>query len=407
MTQALSPGVGTFPHLAMCFDGTWNTYQSRTNVSRIFEAIADANCGCRHQIKFYDEGVGTTLGTKVRGGLFGVGLSADILAGYAWLINHYVPGDLSPEADDPSGELFSEGSAIYLFGFSRGAYTARSLAGLVNRCGILKRSLFRGVPATVESELIQKAWELYRRVDFEDSPAEPRLSEECSAFRMSYAHTVRIKLVGVWDTVGALGVPRFISPVPLGKTIYGFHDTTLGRVVENARHAIAIDEHREDYACSMWTRRHRFTRSLEQRWFPGAHANVGGGYEDDTLPEPPLLWMTKEAGLLGLEFRREALEVMEQQLAKPCSSAPPAAFALDGTEFLAPIRDSYGEFLWGIYGTLKTIFQTGRYYRQMLIEVDDPRTNRGFGPDQTIDTTVFQKLAADPDYRPPNVAKSG
>src|SRR5689334_16573252 len=169
--------------LALCFDGTWNTYNSHTNVSRIFEAIADRNCGCDHQLKFYDEGVGTTLGTKIRGGMFGVGLSDNILAGYCWLSNHYQPGPLQTEADDASGERFSAGDEIFIFGFSRGAYTARSLGGLVNRCGIIKRSQFGGVPATPDSPLVQQAWELYQQSSFPDSPPESRLSKACTDFR--------------------------------------------------------------------------------------------------------------------------------------------------------------------------------------------------------------------------------
>jgi hypothetical protein len=205
-------------------------------------------------------------------------------------------------------------------------------------------------------------------------------------------------------------VPRFVTAGVLpwfAKSNYSFHDTKLGRVIEHARHAIAIDEHRKDYEVTMWTETHPFTRSIEQRWFPGAHANVGGGYEDDTLPEIPLLWMAKEAAGLGLEFRREAIEAMEFKLQSLCSALPPASFVLDGTEFLAPVRDSYKEFMFGIYATLKTLSSEGPYYRRMLIETDDPAANRTFGPKQRVDECVFEKLNADPEYRPPNLARGG
>jgi uncharacterized protein (DUF2235 family) len=396
--------------LALCFDGTWNTYDSHTNVSRFFETVADDNCGCAEQLKFYDEGVGTTWGTKVAGGAFGAGLSRNILLGYCWLINTYRDGPAAADPDDPSGELFSGGDDIYFFGFSRGAFTARSLCGLINRCGILKRSEFGDQPATPDSDLVKKAWDLYRKKDFPDQPAESRLSEECRKFRGDHAHTVRIKLIGVWDTVGALGVPLFVTaalPIGVFNSRYAFHDTRLGRAVQHARHAIAIDEHRKDFQVTMWTAKHKFTRSLEQRWFAGSHGNVGGGYEDDTLPEMSLLWMAKEASVLGLEFRREMLEAMERNLPKLCAPAPPVLFALDGTEVLSPVRDSYKEFAFGIYAVAKGLFSEGRFFRRILIEEDDPDSNRGFGPGQKVDESVFQKLASDPEYRPANLARSG
>src|SRR5678816_4400855 len=119
--------------LAVCFDGTWNSYDQQTNVSRLYAAIADAQSGCGEQLKFYDEGVGTTSGERLRGGLFGRGLDQNILQGYCWLIDNYLPGALLP-ADD-QGQQFSDGSKLYILGFSRGAFTARSLCGLINRCG--------------------------------------------------------------------------------------------------------------------------------------------------------------------------------------------------------------------------------------------------------------------------------
>jgi uncharacterized protein (DUF2235 family) len=390
--------------LALCFDGTWNSYASHTNVSRLFEAIADANSNCAEQLKFYDEGVGTTWGTKLRGGAFGLGLSRNILIGYSWLINTYEAGQGGPALQPgvQSQELFEQGDDIYLFGFSRGAFTARSLAGLINRCGIPKRAQVGTAPATPDSSVVQDAWKLYQDKTI------GRDSRQCKDFRATHSYDVLIKLVGVWDTVGALGVPMFVTAgIPLSQAKYGFHDTKLGRIVEHARHAIAIDEHRKDYQITMWSEPHSCTRSIEQRWFAGAHANVGGGYEDDTLPELPLLWMTKEAALLGLEFRREAVEAMEHNISRLCSAAPPVAFALDGTEILAPVRDSYKEFMFGIYATAKALFSEGRFYRRMLVKEDDPGSNRGYGPGQKVDESVFQKLAADPDYRPANLARSG
>ena len=207
--------------LALCFDGTWNSYESNTNVSRIFEAIADRHTRCDEQLKFYDEGVGTNWGTKVLGGAFGVGLSRNVLEGYCWLINTYRPGELN--ADDGGTEPFSMGDELYLFGFSRGAYTARSLAGLINRCGIPKRELLDGQQATLVSDVVKKAWALYEKDFATDTGLEARQQIECVAFRKKHSHTVLIKFVGVWDTVGALGVPTFVTAgIPIGRFLYRF-----------------------------------------------------------------------------------------------------------------------------------------------------------------------------------------
>src|SRR5258706_307283 len=118
----------TARRLALCFDGTWNTYNSHTNVSRFFETIADTNCGCSEQLKFYDQGVGTTWGTKVAGGVFGAGLSRNILLGYCWLINTYTSAGTAADPDDPTHQPFAVGDDIYLFGFTRGASTTPSSA---------------------------------------------------------------------------------------------------------------------------------------------------------------------------------------------------------------------------------------------------------------------------------------
>src|SRR5262249_54587573 len=236
--------------LIVCFDGTWNTPEDETNVSRIYAAIADQHANCTSQLKFYDPGVGTAFGSRVRGGAFGTGLNDNILHGYCWLINQWP--DVCPETTDVNNEKFREGPDIFVFGFSRGAYTARSLAGLINRCGLLKRSLClngKEPLACIDSQLVQQAWMLYRK-QF-DRNVEARLEPECIKFCNDNAWTVKIKFLGVWDTVGALGVPMFSNSV-FARAKYGFHDTSLGRVVENAFHAIAIDEQREDYKVTLW-----------------------------------------------------------------------------------------------------------------------------------------------------------
>jgi hypothetical protein len=397
------PAAGGIKRLILCFDGTWNTPEDQTNVSRIYAAIADVYGGCKGQLKFYDTGVGTSAGSRITGGTLGWGLNENILQGYCWLINEFLPFAGTPRSQpEPDGEIFDAGPDIFIMGFSRGAYTARSLAGLINRCGLPRKELFRGEKnpitgkvddrANTQSRIIQRAWELYRM----KLPAgvEGRRQEPCAAYRREKCWNVKVKVLGVWDTVGALGVPMF-SNTPLARAKYGFYDTSLGRVIEHAYHAVAIDEQREDYQVTLWDAAHPVgTREVEQRWFPGAHANVGGGYQDDLLPEPPLKWIAEKALKHGLEFSDE----FQMKLGVPsCKNALPEDFKLRGDEYLSPVRDSYAEFLHGLYRIARSIVFRGRYYRPMLIS----------GVGETIDESAHMKWAADPRYRPQNFAFAG
>jgi uncharacterized protein (DUF2235 family) len=378
--------------VVVCFDGTWNTPENDTNVSRIYASIADQHANCQGQLKFYDPGVGTQSGSRLRGGALGWGLDQNILQGYCWLINEW-PEQCGPAFTESDGEVFDPGPDIFLFGFSRGAYTARSLAGLINRCGLPKKREFVSEPhrrARPESELVQKAWELYRK----RFRGESRQSAECKQFRQEHCWTVKIRFCGVWDTVGALGVPLFSKNV-LARGKYGFHDTGLCRVVQNAYHAIAIDENREDYQVALWTGKLRVAnQKVEQRWFPGAHANVGGGYLDDLLPDPPLKWMAERALEHGLSFNDE----FQMSLGRAaCKQSLPEDFKLRGNEYLSPIRDSYGEFLGGIYQFFRRMFLRGRYLRPMMVG----------GTNETIDETAHLKWANDTTYRPRNFSLAG
>lgn len=389
--DAETPAAIAPKRLILCFDGTWNTPEDQTNVSRLYAAIADQHSGCERQLKFYDAGVGTSTGTRIRGGAFGLGIDDNILEGYSWLVNEYVSGAPTAEIDEATTAPFDGGSEIFIFGFSRGAFTARSLAGLINRCGVLKRDRLGdvGERARAGARLVREAWDLYR-TDF-GAGVEGRRHAACVKFRQENAWTPKITCLAVWDTVGALGIPG----LSLMRKKYRFHDAGLGRVVSHAYHAMAIDEQREDYRVTLWEQLHpKGTRDVEQRWFPGAHGNVGGGYEDDLLPDVPLQWIARRAVELGLEFTDQ----FKQRLGElACRPVLPGDFALRGDEYLSPVRDSYAEFLRGIYRALRTVARRGRYYRPMLTA----------GVNETIDQTAHMKWAADTRYRPPNLAYAG
>jgi len=262
--------------IVVCSDGTWNRPEQDlkkdhpTNVLRLARAIAPAGKDGRPQHVFYDWGIGSYY-DKVIGGATGKGIQKNVMDGYRYIIQNY-----------------SRGDEIWLFGFSRGAYTVRSLCGLINNAGILKKE---------NAHLVQRAFDLYKRSGEEYKPSGHRSAE----FRSEHSHLSReVKFVGVWDTVGALGIP--ISFLGFLDDEDEFYDTKLGHNVRIARHALAIDEKREDFEPSIWESSN--TLDLKQVWFSGAHADVGGSNKPDRdgsrIADYPLRWMLREADQHGL-----------------------------------------------------------------------------------------------------------
>jgi uncharacterized protein (DUF2235 family) len=266
--------------LAVFADGTWNRMEPDgwgTNVVKLHQL--SVNDRARGQVAFYDPGVGSNPWEKLRGGLFGVGISQNILDGYEFLWNEW------KSAAEDAHEL-------YLFGFSRGAYTVRSLAGLLGRIGLVR-----------DRADLREAYELYRR------SRDPQYKTAIQQFIQTRVLVKpRIRMIGVWDTVGALGIPlnalNRLNPFP-----HRFHDTSLGRRIGAAYHAVAIDERRVAYAPTLWDPLPPgSTQILEQVFFPGAHSDVGGGYKDDTrLGEITLEWMARRASAHGLLLDHERI----------------------------------------------------------------------------------------------------
>lgn len=254
--------------LIACADGTWNTFdqQHSTNVTLLCHSIVQVDdCGVQQRVH-HQRGVGTgNVVDRLLGGALGWGLNDNIISIYRWFVRQYEPGD-----------------EIWLFGFSRGAYTARSVAGLIRNSGIVH-----------EEKDIDEAMHLYRqRGNGPDSPAAVR-------FRNRHAHEAPITFIGVWDTVGALGIPT--TGINLR---HRFHDVKLSSSVAHARHAVAIDEQRRPFEPTLW--RNEDHPSLTQAWFVGAHSNVGGGLPDARLSDIALQWMMDEASSCGLVLRDEA-----------------------------------------------------------------------------------------------------
>ncbi len=255
----------------ICFDGTWNTPDKGarpTNVVKMVRAVRSHGEDGASQMVFYDKGVGSGRGMdKYLGGIFGLGLTENVVDGYRFVANNYEPGD-----------------EIYIFGFSRGAYTARSLAGLIGLAGLLS-------PANLGGDL-SKVIAIYREKGIDRTEKLRRID----ALELEGRHAARIRCVGVWDTVGSLGIPGDRGRTFLGGKYY-FHDVELGDCVDVALHAVALDEKRSAFSPTLWVSESGKPLSdhqkVEQVWFAGAHSNVGGSYSDSTLSDIAFDWMVK------------------------------------------------------------------------------------------------------------------
>ena len=350
--------------LAIFLDGTWNTLNNNTNVWRMKSLTGQTD----EQRVYYSQGVGTLRGESLKGGVTGYGIDAEIINAYTWLM-----------------ENFAEGDEIFIFGFSRGAYTARSLSGLVSKCGILKL----GAPLSIE-----QLYERYRQYTnaatitaLLNGPAPADNTPLEDRWLVKYSQATPVKFIGVWDTVGSLGFP--IASRHASYERYKFLDTHLRLQNQNAFHALALDEHRRNFEATFWTKttRHganpaadRPLSSVEQRWFIGAHANVGGGYPNDQLAQLPLKWLMDKAAAHGLTFID--------------------AVVIDTLPRIAPIRDSYAEFANGFFHFLSKPF-----YRPVGTSPEvgsDATTSR---INETIDDSVFDRWRHDPSYRPQNLVE--
>jgi hypothetical protein len=274
--------------LIVCCDGTWNNPDQEenglpapTNVFKIFNAIADRGLDQTEQQKYYHPGVGGEGGllNPILGGAVGAGISRNICSAYHWL-----------------GSNYAEGDEIYLFGFSRGAFTARSLGSFLG-CGLLD---LQGIPPADAWQHVKDAYDKGYRI--QDSTQQDWVKDSWKLFHNGAAPPVHF--LGVWETVGALGVPDDLELFNFfdNPSKWEFHDTNLGRHVQTARHAMAIDEKRSCFCVTRWQNAAEHQDAIEM-WFPGVHSDVGGGYANCELADGALLWMMDESAGKGLKFR--------------------------------------------------------------------------------------------------------
>ena len=348
--------------IALFLDGTWNNVSDNTNVWRLKSLCSRSS----EQLVYYSAGVGTQTGERLSGGMFGIGINEEVIDAYQWLVEHYEPG-----------------AQVFIFGFSRGAFTARSLAGFISKCGLLKP----GSPVSMK-----QMFERYRKGTAQSVLALGKVVESGLPLEdrwiKEYSRPIPIWFQGVWDTVGALGVPLPCVP-NVSREDFAFLETDLRINDTHAYHALAIDEHRKAFAPTLWVKSTpkqgdtyppRDLDHVEQRWFAGAHANVGGGYENDLLAQIPLQWLMNKAIAHGLEFKDDVV--------------------IDGDENTCPIRDSLAEMAHGIYEVL-TLGK--HYYRSIGAEPRDTGDAVESTINETIDGTVFDRWRADETYRPPNL----
>jgi uncharacterized protein (DUF2235 family) len=277
-------------NLVVCCDGTANKFGAEnTSVVRVVEVLRRDDPS---QLVFYDPGVGTLPGDLLRDKIrnvidlaFATSLARNVEDAYVWLMKEWRPDD-----------------RIYIFGFSRGAYTARVIAAMLHHIGLL--------PAGSEN-LFPYALRLLRSARKDDK------SEEIgNQFRRTFARAtgdperrVKTHFVGVWDTVASVG--WFWDPVK-----YRFTATNPSATI--IRHAIALDERRAFYRQNRMSKpKDDAMQDLKQLWFPGVHSDVGGGYADTQLWRPPFDWMMAEARTAGLQIDEARLA----QIAPPLADA--------------------------------------------------------------------------------------
>ena len=365
--------------LVLCCDGTWNKPDKNSDSVRVPTNVAKLARGLlpkaddTPQLLYYQRGVGTRHLEHIRGGAFGYGLSRNVRDCYRFIVANYQPRD-----------------QLYFFGFSRGAYTARSTVGLIRNCGILRPE---------HADRIDEAYSLYRS---RSNRAHPE-TVESELFRQMYAHDSTpptIHFIGVWDTVGSLGIPiDWLAPQVLARR-WSFHDTTLSSTVLAAYQALAIDERRGPFKPALWNQadaqapteadRHAATqapaagddRVLEQVWFAGVHSDVGGGYANPALAEIPLLWMVNRAREHDLEFAPDHFEVA-------AGSDPPPTPDRERGRVLAP--HALGE----IHKPLKGFYWLLPRHRRRLTNDNN----------QSVATSAVRRLQTMRGYSPKSLKK--
>jgi uncharacterized protein (DUF2235 family) len=353
--------------IVLCFDGTWNTpdedtadrISTETNVRLFHDSVTEGTAPDGvEQIRKYYRGVGTNWFGRVTAGALGLGVSRTMMQAFK----------------DLSG-LYEDGDQVFILGFSRGAYTARALTGVIARIGLLQPAHAQRAgrpddPNLGPDDPLLVAYQHWTQRP-RDAAERRHLQEAADDFRAAYGRPARVAFLGVWDTVGALGIPGRIFQ-RFNESLVELADRELSLIVDRAYHAVAVDEHREEYAATLWERRADPRQMMEQCWFAGDHCDVGGGHESRDgaarLADISLAWMQGKARAAGL-----TLTAAHPDLAACVAEA---------------CHDTYSVFLKGLWAA-----KHPRYFRPI-----------GATPDghETVHPSVLERRRADARYRPQN-----
>lgn len=252
--------------IIICCDGTWQSVfndKPPSNIEHITRLLLSETSDGIQQIVYYDAGIGADHG-KYNGGLTGKGINLNIMQSYQFIVDNYVEGD-----------------ELYFFGFSRGAYTVRSLAGMLCFTGVLEKN-------SRQTNDITEAFREYQSRD--ETQKQTTLFADRTRF-------VSIDFLGVFDTVSALGMQGHV--IKADPEAYAFHNNLIGCRITKARHALALDEHRAPFSPEVWQLEQSANTDSQQVWFVGDHADIGGGHEinETGLSNITLSWMLEESGL--------------------------------------------------------------------------------------------------------------
>jgi uncharacterized protein (DUF2235 family) len=316
--------------VVFCCDGTWQTPLSGTNVYKLYKGLTVT----ADQVTYYDDGVGAdaTGFDKLIEGAIGEGLVQKILDCYTKIAH-----------------VYEEGDEIFLFGFSRGAYTARSLAGFIASCGL--------PTGTFDDSCVTTAFKAYR-----DPVNRASILAGLAACGLGDAI---IQLVGVWDTVGSMGIPAIFGG--FDEAQFGFLDTTLHPDVKNACQCLSIDEQRRQFPATLWSSAPAAGQTIEQVWFSGCHGDVGGGTamaggvdEGTRLCDITLGWMVAKAleqkltmdptfvtqyGVLPSKFALDAIRQSWTAVYGPPLARPVPADSKIGNSVALRVQYGAGDYL--------------------------------------------------------------
>ena len=365
-------------------DGTGNTPNKvwRSNVWRVFQSL-DRTSAEQHPI--YDDGVGTSsfLPFALIGGMFGWGLKRNVISLYKFAARNY-----ETKADE-----------IFAFGFSRGAFTINTVINLIAHQGLIEyrseadcdwraKAAYRAYRRARAKSLLRLEYIVYAIRDFVIAPL---LWRGRQYSKDDNRQGVRIKFVGLWDTVGAYGLPVESMTRAISKWYWPLDlpNRELPEIVDRACHALSLDDERRTFHPILWNERNESVKAgqggkryiqderISQVWFAGSHANVGGGYPDNSLAHVSLCWMLEEAGKCGLKFNK-------------APKADP-----DTEKNFRSIEDKDGR----VYDSRKGIRGYYRYAPRKLIELTHMRFSSQPGDEVEIDRPKIHESVFDRIFR--------